>query len=169
MSEEKKNWIAIFIFLSGVIFSLRRTSSTKQYTECCLTLIKKPALYLLLDLSSSFRSHICLYILDSYASLPVCLSTHLGLRNLRSASLQWSELHCAPSTCIVHHQGWQCSSVPAYTLVVHNVALYWLDGAQCNAVSLAGLDQRSDWIIIHMWESIIVRESVIESHVITLW
>ena len=28
------------------------------------------------------------------------------------------------------NQGSQCSSVPTYTLVVHNVALYQLDGAQ---------------------------------------
>ncbi len=27
------------------------------------------------------------------------------------------------------NQGWQCSSVLTYTLVVHNVALYWLAGA----------------------------------------
>ena len=27
------------------------------------------------------------------------------------------------------NQGAQCSSVPTYTLVVHNVALYWLGGA----------------------------------------
>ncbi len=50
------------------------------------------------------------------------------------------------------HQGSQCSSVPPYTLVVHNVALYRLGGAhddfacslsnlfgrvQCNVVSLS--------------------------------
>ena len=71
-------------------------------------------------------------------------------------------LHCAPTTCIVHHgaqggpmsvrsrgspqhfsfcsifvvenkhanQGSQCSSVPTYNLVVHNVALYQSGGAQ---------------------------------------
>ena len=35
-------------------------------------------------------------------------------------------------------QGSQCSSVPTYTLVVHNVALYRLGGAQdCFSCSLA--------------------------------
>ena len=52
--------------------------------------------------------------------------------------LNGTGLHCASPTCVVHHRPWlcimvqrssQCSSVLTHTLVVHNIALYWLGGA----------------------------------------
>ncbi len=84
------------------------------------------------------------------------------------ATLCTIDLRCAPSTCVVHHKLALCTMVHVhkgdliffrsrgqpllmYTLVGHNVALYWLggahdnlfvmdhhlDAAQCDAVSLA--------------------------------
>ncbi len=45
-----------------------------------------------------------------------------------------SDLCSAPPTCLVHHGTPDififCSSVPKYTLAVHNISLYWLGGAR---------------------------------------
>ena len=75
----------------------------------------------------------------------VCLSECMGLRELCCSpprgyrtTFCTTNLHCAPSSCIVHHgaQGAPMSVSSegrprqTFTLVVHNVALFWLGGAQ---------------------------------------
>ena len=88
-------------------------------------------------------------LINGDIELPLCLSVRLGLWELHCAppqqyrtTLCTTDLHCAPwckrgtysSIFVVDNelanQGSQCSSVPMYTLVVHNVALCWLGGAQ---------------------------------------
>ena len=63
--------------------------------------------------------------------------------------------HVSLSVCLYV---WVCESYIVHHLM--GCACYishYLDGAQYNVVSLAGLDQKSDWKIIHYSESIVAR------------
>ncbi len=83
----------------------------------------------------TFRPHLCNCTLGSHASIYYYLSVWV-CRSYVVHHFNGTEVCCAPSTYFVHR--WPALftmvynvvlPVPTYTLVVQNVALYWLGGA----------------------------------------
>ncbi len=72
--------------------------------------------------------------IDLHDAPPTCIVHHCakeGPISVRSGGSTYVYLYSIFVVDNEHaYQGSQCSSVPTYTLVVHNVALYRLGGAQ---------------------------------------